>query len=293
MNTVELQQALEPTLGRILRLERRPCPYYSSYHIEELDVTLADGAMVPVIFKDMTLLEAAQQVKPAFLFDPLREIEVYRDVLAARSLGTAKFYGAATDRGRYWLFLENVTGPLLWQVGEFETWRNAARWLAQLHRAPAGTARLLRYDRAYYRQWLTRAESFHPAARALAPSYERAIERLLALPATFIHGEFYASNVLVQGARICPVDWEMAALGPGLIDLAALTAGQWTAEQRADLAGAYCGGVADKALLEALDCCRFHLAVRWLGWSAEWKPPAEHAQDWLQVATELAEGLTC
>jgi thiamine kinase-like enzyme len=35
--------------------------------------------------------------------------------------------------------------------------------------------------------------------------------------------------VRTEGWRVCPVDWEMAAVGPGLIDLAALTAGWWTA----------------------------------------------------------------
>jgi aminoglycoside phosphotransferase (APT) family kinase protein len=281
-----MKEVLEPMLGAIRQIERRPCPYYSSYHIEELDVTLASGKQVPVIFKDMTLLEAARQVKPAFLYDPLREIEVYRDVLATQALGTAKFYGAVTDNGRHWLFLENVMGDLLWQVGDFAVWRAAARWLARLHRTPTASPRLLCYDGAYYRQWMERAAAFHPTAGDLAPAYERAVERLLQLPSTFIHGELYASNVLVQGNRICPIDWEMAALGPGLIDLAALSAGEWTEEQRADLARAY--GGADPV---ALDACRLHLAVRWLGWSKEWTPPREHAQNWLQEARALAAKL--
>ena len=38
-----MKEVLEPMLGSIRQIERRPCPYYSSYHIEELDVTLNDG----------------------------------------------------------------------------------------------------------------------------------------------------------------------------------------------------------------------------------------------------------
>src|SRR5258707_482948 len=168
-------------------------------HVQFLDVTLTNGTQVPVIFKDMTLLEEARHVKPSFLYDPLREIEVYRDVLAPRALNTAKFLGAVTKNGRNWLFLERVTGDLLWQVGDVAIWRAVARWLARLHRTPANSPRLFRYDRAYYRQWMERATTFHPAASDLIPVYERAVERLLQLPVTFIHGEFYASNILVQG----------------------------------------------------------------------------------------------
>jgi Phosphotransferase enzyme family len=75
------------------------------------------------------------------------------------------------------------------------------------------------------------------AIEKLFGNYDRVVERLLEFPVTFLHGEFYASNVLVvceegEGWRVCPVDWEMAAVGPGLIDLAALTAGRWTADER-------------------------------------------------------------
>jgi hypothetical protein len=29
--------------------------------------------------------------------------------------------------------------------------------------------------------------------------------------------------------------------------------------------------------------------MQWLGWSAEWMPPAEHRHDWLGEALALAE----
>jgi thiamine kinase-like enzyme len=123
----------------------------------------------------------------------------------------------------------------------------------------------------------------------------------VALPVTFIHGEFYASNVLVDdgGTRVCPVDWEMAALGPGLIDLAALTAGRWTEPEREALVLAYMTALAPRRgwpppraeFLAALACCRLHLALQWLGWSERWSPPAEHAHDWLHEALALADVL--
>jgi len=38
----------------------------------------------------------------------------------------------------------------------------------------------------------------------------------------------------------------------------------------------------------ALESARFQLAVRWLGWSATWAPPAEHRRDWLAEARRAA-----
>jgi hypothetical protein len=324
----ELRAALEQALGRhfsgqrsIARLEGRPSDYQSSFALEEVDVTLDGGTTLRLLFKDLSsraLLPGARDAKPAFLCEHRREIEVYETILARRRLGTATCYGSVLDErlGRYWLFLERVPGVELYRVGELSTWQQAARWLAGLHTGLAaecgrlaGAAHLLVYDGAFYRRWPQRAVAFvkagHDRGRLewLADRYEQVVERLAELPVTFLHGEFYASNVLVQhtadGLRVCPVDWEMAAVGPGLIDLAALTAGKWTEEARRELALAYHaelapggGGVMTaEAFLEALDCCRLHLAVQWLGWSPVWSPPPEHAQDWLREALTLAERL--
>jgi hypothetical protein len=314
---------------RITGLERRPSAYSTSFAIEELDVRLDDGTGLRLLFKDLSrqaLLETARRVKPAFLYDPLREIETYRIVLEPNRLGTATCYGALVDRlaGRYGLFLEKVAGLELYQVGDFGTWQQVARWLAATHARFAGktgrfarAARLLRHDADFYRLWIRRARAswdrqpsprqsgdMRRGAERLIGNYDRVVERLAALPATFIHGEFYASNVLVQrtegGLRVCPVDWEMAAVGPGLIDLAALAAGGWTADEKTAMALAYRAALAqaggppparEEELLTALDYCRLHLAVQWSGWSSGWSPPAEHAQDWLGEALGLAEKL--
>ena len=70
----------------------------------------------------------------------------------------------------------------------------------------------------------------------LAERYEPVIEALLSMPRTVIHGEFYASNVLVaegpDGTRVAPVDWELAAAAPGAVDLAALVSGDWPEADR-------------------------------------------------------------
>jgi Ser/Thr protein kinase RdoA (MazF antagonist) len=335
VDTADLRAALEHALRghlgaprRIFELERRPSAYGSSFTLEELDVRLDDGTALPIMFKNLSrrgLLEDARRVKPAFLHDAMREIDMYRVVLATSGLGTPTCYGAVVDQraGRFWLFLEKVSGVELYQVGEFAIWQEAARWLAAMHTRLAGQRQkvtqarvpsLLTYDADFYRQWLGRARAFvrrgDPSRSGdarrdmewLAECHDRVVERLMALPVTVIHGEFYASNVLVQetagGLRVCPVDWEMAAVGPGLIDLAALTTGRWNEAERKALALAYHGALMDSdwrftpdAFLAALDCCYLHLAIQWLGWSPEWSPPAEHAQNWLSEALRVAEKL--
>jgi aminoglycoside phosphotransferase (APT) family kinase protein len=129
------------------------------------------------------------------------------------------------------------------------------------------------------------------------------VERLAALPPTIVHGEFYPSNVLVQhpeaAVRIAPIDWEIAGIGPGLLDLAALTIGKWTAAQRDALAQAYreaaaagpAAGTIPADFDVALDCCRLHLAVQALGWDPEWQPPAEHRHDWIAESMRIAAKL--
>src|SRR5207248_8034980 len=82
-----------------------------------------------------------------------------------------------------------------------------------------------------------------------------------------------------HGLRVCPVDWERAAIGPGLIDIAALVAGQWPEEQKEVMAFAYRSDLqrigADTpdltGLRRQLCLCRLFLAIQWLGWSSDWR----------------------
>jgi hypothetical protein len=273
---------LEEILGAaVVRLERHPYAYETSHPLEEVDVDLDDGRTLRLLHKDLASPPAK---RPSFLHEPAREIETYRGVLDSADLGTAKFYGAADEQ----LYIEKVEGTELWQFGELEVWQRAARWLSGMRAALSDQAdqpHLLRYDRDFYRQWLGRAEAISGDLGLVARIYDDVVDRLLAVPQALIHGDFYPSNVLVAEARICPVDWELAAAGPPLLDLAALTTG-WPEEDQAAIAAAY-GEVSS----EALDCCRLHLAVRWLGWSDDWTPPPEHAKDWRREALAVAERL--
>jgi Ser/Thr protein kinase RdoA (MazF antagonist) len=315
----DMLRSHDANLGTIVRLESNRCADQTSFNLLDLEIELEDGTVLLLLLKDLgmeNLHETARRVKPHFLYNPLREIKTYQEILAPSGLSTAHFYGAVVrpDKDRYWLLLEKISGLRLSQVSDYSAWLQAARWLARLHSRFAGESEtlsrsvpLLHYDAAFYRMWLERVEEFQavgpvkPVWQALAGNYDRAIERLIRLPTTLIHGEFCASNILIQetreGCQIRPVDWETTAVGPGLIDLAALTAGAWTECERAEMAAAYhdtllsegMPGSPLKDLLLALDDCRLHLAIRWLGWAPDWSPPSENAHNWLEEAIALSE----
>jgi aminoglycoside/choline kinase family phosphotransferase len=316
----DLAQVLAARIGstrRICRVERRPSPYRSSFFIDEIDVTLDDGTAIGLIAKPAdsdALSPEAKRARPLFLRDDARECLAYESILAHMELNTPQFFGSYVDSaGIQFLLIERIDGVPLWQCSEFDAWREAARWLARLHAGAgvrlaesSGTAgHLIRYDREYYDQWMRRACEFHEASHRdlewLARRHSSVTSWLLAESTAFIHGEFYPANVLVSGSDgqgpllVRPIDWETAALGPALVDLACLLAGGWTDEERADVADAYFAerAGAGEAIpprthyLKTLDCGLIHLSVRNLGWSRDWSPPPDRSHDWLHEALRL------
>ncbi|HEX2179769.1 MAG TPA: phosphotransferase, partial [Actinomycetota bacterium] len=246
-STAELVEFLQPAIAdqlgaSIESLARAPSRYSTSFAMENLEVTLNDGSRLGLVFKDLSpeaLLDGARRTRPGFAYLARREVDVYRRVLSPAGMGTAHPFAAEADpgAGRYWLFLEKVEGVELYQVQDLEIWKAAARWLSFLHERFASVevpASVAGYDAGWYRRWMGRALEFSPEGTAaalerLVPAHEATVEHLSALPATLIHGDFYASNVLTgwtgSGLRVCPVDWERAAIGPGMLDLASLCAG--------------------------------------------------------------------
>lgn len=319
-----LQEQLDEYFGqhrRILSCMRQPCVYASSFRIENIDVQLEDGAHVHLVLKDLNqdhMVPSAVRARPEFLYDSQREIGAYQWLLPHAPVGPPVLYGSVTtpSAGRYWLLLEQVSGAPLWQIGDVEIWKQAAGWLARFHQTcpPGESQRLathigaLVFDEDWYWRWLHRAQRFaagdtrrRQILDGIESGFARIVARLTSLPQTLIHGEFYASNVIAStgdSVRICPVDWELLAIGPALIDLAALTAGWVEPTQRA-LARSYIATASGHGLhpertprlpsgfLRDLDCCRLYLAVCMLGWSEHWTPPSGHAHDWLAEAERV------
>jgi aminoglycoside phosphotransferase (APT) family kinase protein len=306
----------EPDLPPVQRVDIRPSGYRTSFPLDEVEVTLADGRRARLLRKHLSLRSLtpnAAAAKRADLFDAQREIEMYRRILAGARLGTAAFIGAVpgTDESGPWLVLEHVQGVEMYQVGTIEGWRGAAAWLATMHERLAWAVsdraleavRAITLGRGTWRQSMRRARAAGLGAapartRArLVAAHEPVIAILETIPVRLIHGDAYASNIIVDDPhapqRVCAVDWEMTSAGPALLDLAALTAGSWPAAAVSAIAGGYVDALPassrwrdDRAAFEtALDACRFQLAVHWLGWRDEWIPPEDHRQDWVAAAT--------
>jgi hypothetical protein len=324
--TVSDQELIEALGGQldgrtITGVRRRPYRYATSAPLEDVRILTEGGEEVRLILKDLSrerLLGDARATKPEFLHEPSRELETYRRILDPAGLGPRCFAAVAeSDPPRHWLLIERVPGVELWQVGELEVWEQVAGWLGRFHaefsgrldEVQAANPQLLDLSASWFRSWCERAraalarsdDARAPALLVALEEYDSVVDELVGLPLAFVHGELYPSNVLVVRSRqpvgVYPVDWEMAGIGPGAIDLAAL-AGGWGAGERGRLATAYLDGLSEAGASKAgedvtagLDRCRLHLALQWLGWSAEWRPPREHAHDWLGEALALVQEL--
>jgi aminoglycoside phosphotransferase (APT) family kinase protein len=302
---------------RVIALKKEASAFATTARLWELQVTISDGTTLPMIFKESgrrARLPGAARALPISIYDPEREICVYQRVLARGELDTPLLYASVVlrQRDRYWLFLERVPGTQLRWAAQRSGWHRAASWLARAHAAlqpvaERNNAKLLIHDARFYRRWLRRAQAFTGESSRnrrnrlawLANHYDEVVDVLVGLPRTMIHGEFYPSNILIDesssSGRISVIDWEMAALGPAVIDLAALTGGMRMADRKA-IVGSYVGaspaGSSDPPEWvgpEALACARLQFAVQWLGWSRDWSPPEEQRHDWLAEAVELGE----
>jgi Ser/Thr protein kinase RdoA (MazF antagonist) len=325
--TISDRDLIEALGGRldgreITGVRRRPYRYATSAPLEEVLVLAGGKEVGSLILKDLSrdrLLGNARAAKPEFLHEPRREVETYRGILTPAAIGPRCLAAVAEpSTSRYWLLLDKVPGVELWQVGELSVWEQVARWLGGFHggfarnidEVRAAAPHLLDHTAASFRSWSERAM----AALAESPGerektllvalegYREVADSLAELPRTFVHGELYPSNVLVvRGERplgVYPVDWEMAAIGPGALDLAALSGG-WARPERESLARAYLDGLGAtgapspelEEFITDLSRCRLHLALQWLGWSSDWLPPEEHAHDWLGEALSLTREL--
>lgn len=286
---------LERCLGTAVSAVRElPAPHSTSYALRRLIVDLADGRVLDVFLKDY---DAAPHEPDAALRRGARERYVYEKILAGRGLGTPELYGVVWDDsgGRHWLLLEFVDGTKL-RRHPVEHPIAAAAWLGRLHASVAGNEAelsraggLLNYDGSYFRETAVRAlhavgSRFAALRRRLdivVAGYDDVVEKICAARPTFVHGSYRPKNIIVAPrpapVRICPADWELAAIGPPLHDLAFIADGcdRHTVEQ---LCAAYVreavgtGAAAAPAgeMLVALERLRLHKVLRSLARSADW-----------------------
>jgi len=293
-----------------------PAPASTSYALRRLMLDLDDGRTLDVLLKDFDVSRHASDVA---LWHGARERYVYETVLAGRDLGTPELYGLVWDEpsGRHWLLLEFVQGRTLRQ-SPIEDWVAAAGWLGRLHGALGGReaelARpglLVNYDDAYFRDMAERAlravgsrsGSLHRRLAAAVDAYWAMIEGFCGGRPTLVHGSYRPKNILVDTSptplRICPVDWELAAVGPQLHDLACMAN---EVDHRPTIER-FCEAYAEGAdafglevtcsdeLLAELDRLRLHRVLRSLARSAEWAYPDSAVTILVDKAETIRRGL--
>jgi len=220
------------------------------------------------------------------------EAGVYRTVVDRLPLTTPRLIAVKPDPPEdvACLVIELIDGR---RLNTAEGLVRAASWCGAFHAAAGellaaeSELPLTRYDVDYYVGWARRTEEFAdefpsrpPWLKQLCRGYPDAIERVLDSPPTVIHGEFYPHNILVtQDDRTYPVDWESAAIAPGVFDVATLTQG-WPDDDAGACFDAYCaarwsaGRPPDFA--ELLDTAHIHTIMRWMGDRREWTGPTAH-----------------
>jgi Phosphotransferase enzyme family len=300
----------------IQSVDRRQSGDGSSYASDIVTMSLDGGEQFSVFVKYFGWSRYYKQ-EPARQAE--REIRVYRDMIGGSDLGTAEYCGALCDkaRGRYWLFLEHVTGaPLAGR--EFECWIDAAAWLGRLHGYFAdhrerfqGDHWLLKHDGNFFQSTAQRAlAAVAPISTALADRlvellrvYASCVEAMASQPATLVHGAFKPRHVLVDDGsaprRLCPIDWELAAIGSNLYDLAFL--GDGLAAPALDrLLDAYRQATlthdlplpGPKAMRYIVDCFRLHRIVKALGRAGERAFPETRIEKTIESGEQLGR-LVC
>ena len=221
------------------RLVKRRNDWRGARLFEKLAVRLTNGNSL-ILFLKYRHRGSGPDLQKA----PLqREADVYRSLLKDLQFGTAQFYGLCNlnnDR-RELLLLEFVRGRRLKKFKKEEVWLVVAKWLAHMHHhffhrqdELYAVTSLYRHDSNFYWNWAYRASLSVSRISAKASvimerilaDYDKIATPLNNTLLTLLHGEFYCTNILLshknQKIRICPFDWETAAIGCGALDLSYL-----------------------------------------------------------------------
>jgi aminoglycoside phosphotransferase (APT) family kinase protein len=245
---LELRRFIEAILSeavghqaKIDCFKREPSPFATLFPADVLTISLDSGDKISLFLKHLGSEEADHPDKQC----RDREIRVYGELLTDKGLPVAKYHGSRwNERSQcHEVVLEYIDGWIL-EYHHLEHWFTAARRLAHLHAHFAAQADklwscqyLLRFDARYYNDWAARAlatvaEQSAELARALEDvlsQYHRAGALIAEQPGTLLHNDLAPKNVVVDTsdtpARICIVDWEMAGVGCGLVDLVHLKYG--------------------------------------------------------------------
>ena len=285
-------------------VNREPAPSASTFPGEVFICRLADGGERPVLCKYGV---SSCHDTEGHGGGPAYEALVYREILSRSELRRPEFLGCYEHpvSGETWLFLEYLADAVRLDESS-EPWESVARatqWAARFHEEQAKrldnpTPELRVYDEAYYLRWPRRVAGFASGddlawLRRVCEIFEGHVEAMTRSAQTVIHGEFTVHNVLCTDSSICPVDWESAAIAPGVIDLASMTEG-WPAELAERCVSEYKSTLSPNEtpseFASLLDVARVYWSLRWLGHKSD-VIPSEKGQRRLQRLHEMVARL--
>ena len=254
-------------------------PYESTFPSEVVACRLDDGSELRLLCKyGVSFGRPSHSSRGSTAFESV----VYRKVLQPLEASSPAYYGDYTDptSGETCLVIEYVDGLRLSKAPQ-DAVLEAARWIGRLHAAADGlasnvSADLHVYGAQYYLGWAERTAIYTRQVRpdlewvpAVCERFSDLVPDLLAASQTVIHGEYYPKNILVRGQRICPVDWQSAAIAAGEVDLASLTEGHWPEDLVPRCESAYAGarwpGGPPASFERSLAAARLYWPLRWLG----------------------------
>ena len=312
--TQTLEELLSSELGepvRVDRVQRRPSEFATLSAAEVLSVLLGDGRELRLFLKHLGPEQSDQPDKQR----RDREVRVYEDLLRGNSgLPVPRYFGARWNAAthRHELYLQHVDDWNLRYHG-LTHWFTAAARLADLHGHFARDGRkllecdfLLRLDETYFQAWAERAVA---AIRALESSlgqrlgriageYGSAARLLATQPPTLVHNDLAPKNVIAARdgatAQIFIVDWEMAGVGCGLLDLVHLKFGLDPLNEER-MVSAYCNQLHSAGLLPTdeqefsrlLAACELHKTLYRLAHCPKWQLPLHRISGWVDEAEEF------
>ena len=289
---------------RLTRITREPSPFATVFPAYVLRVALADGPTLSLWLKALGAEQADHPEKQR----RDREVRIYEELLGDHQLPVVSYFGSTFNRHtqRLELVLEYIDDWNL-KYQPHEHWFDAARRLAHLHVHFAARADelersdfLLRFDRSFFEDWAQRALATVRGAwpdlgrrlGGVVRGYGAAITLLEGQPPTLVHNDLSPKNVVVDRsrspARICIVDWEMAGVGCGVLDLVHLKYGLDQTSDR-EMCAVYLAELAGTGLIPGTNgelsvlfaAAELHKTLYRLAFSAEWKLPRARVEEWV------------
>jgi hypothetical protein len=317
------QEALRGCLERIVAeqfgaaaciasVEQKRSQFSSFYAADVITERLTSGKEFKVFLKNFGSFHHAKDTMEA---RREREVIVYRDVLAGAELDTPRYYDSVWDesQGRFWLLLEFVEGLPMSHL-EFEDWIPPAGWLGRMYgyfaKHPEKWQKcdvLVQHDAAFFHsvaQEALRTVSAYSRDMGsrldpIVGRYDKVVSVMTSQPKTLVHGTYRPPQIIIDKTRhpmrVCPVDFEKAAVGASLYDLTFIADGFET-PQLHQLFEAYRSeakdagvSVPDKPeMAHIVNCFRLHRVMNWLSVSMARKYEDEIIHKLMGMADEVS-----